>query len=281
MNLKFTEITNPCADDCRDLARRIRVHCLRMTHRGESGHIGSMLSEAEILAVLYTHILRVDPANPRWPQRDRFLLSKGHAGAGVYAVLAERGFFPMDWLDRYYCDDGQLSGHISHHVPGVEFSTGSLGHGLPVAVGMALAARRAGQDHRVFTLLSDGDLNEGSTWEAIMLGAQLKLKNLVGVVDYNRIQSLAASADVLDLEPLDVKLQQFGWAVRDCDGHDVEALEAALKALPYADDKPSMLLARTVKGKGVSFLENTVSCHYWKVDDDSLARGLAELGGTL
>jgi transketolase len=265
---------------CEALATRIRVECLGMTHRAKSGHVGSMLSMAELLAVLYTRILRVDAANPRWAERDRFILSKGHGGGALYAVLAELGFFPKEWLHRYYCDEGKLSGHISHHVPGVEFSTGSLGHGLPVAVGMAIAALRSGAKHRIFCLMSDGDCDEGSTWEAISFAAQQHLDNLTVIVDYNKIQALGFVKDVNDLEPFGDKLRAFRWAYREVDGHSVKAIDAALAHLPYESGKPSWLTAHTIKGKGVSFLENTVSCHYGSVNDDQLAKALKELGMT-
>ena len=264
--------------DCQTLAAKIREHSLRMTHRGRSGHVGSMLSMAEILAVLYTRILNVDPKHPDKPERDRFVLSKGHGGGAVYAALAERGFFPPEWMQGYYRNEGKLMGHISHYVPGVEFSTGSLGHGLPVAVGMAIAARHAGQRHRIVCLVSDGDINEGSTWEAILLAAQHHLDNLTVIVDYNRVQALGHSRDVLDMEPLGDKLRAFRWACRDVDGHDVEALDAALKVLPFREGQPSWLTARTVKGKGVSWMEDTVACHYGCVTDAELERALQEIG---
>ena len=266
------------ANECEELARTVRGHCLRMTHRGKSGHVGSMLSMAEILSVLYTRILKVDPANPDHPDRDRFLLSKGHGGGAVYAVLTERGFFPRDWMNGYYRDEGKLMGHISHHVPGVEFSTGSLGHGLPVAVGMAIAARYAGQSHRVVCLMSDGDVNEGSTWEAIFLAAQHHLDNLTVILDYNRVQALGHSEEILDLEPLGEKVRASHWAYKEVDGHDVQALDEALQQLPFEPGTPSWLTARTIKGKGVSWMENTVSCHYGSVTDEELARALEEIG---
>ena len=271
-----TSKTRPMRGD--RLARAIRRHCLEMTHRGKSGHAGSMLSMAEIVACLYTRVLRVDPRRPAWPGRDRFILSKGHGGAAVYACLAELGFFPKEWMQGYYRDAGRLMGHISHHVPGVEFSTGSLGHGLPVAAGMALAARHAGARHRVFCLMSDGDCNEGSTWEAILFAAQNQLDNLVGIVDYNRIQALGRSEDVLDLEPLDRKLRDFGWACEVCDGHDFKSLAAAFGTLPLRKGRPSFIICRTVKGKGVSFMEDTVACHYGSVNDAQLAQALGEIG---
>jgi transketolase len=266
------------ADRCRELARRIRAHCLRMTHRGHSGHVGSMLSMAEMLSVLYTRVLRVDPADPRRPNRDRFVLSKGHGGCAVYAILGELGFFPKDWFEGYYRDAGRLMGHISHHVPGVEFSTGSLGHGLPVAVGMALAARRARQTHRIICLMSDGDCDEGSTWEALLFAAQHRLDSLTVLVDYNQVQALGFSRDVLDLEPFARKLEDCHWAVKEVDGHDVVALDHALAKLPFASGKPSWLICHTIKGKGVSFMENTVACHYGSVDDQQLAQALREVG---
>ncbi len=265
--------------ECVRLARCVREHCLRMTHRGRSGHVGSMLSMAEMISVLYTQVLRVDPKRPDWPERDRFVLSKGHGGGAVYAVLGELGFFPTDWFEGYYRDAGRLMGHISHHVPGVEFSTGSLGHGLPVAVGMALAARQAGKTHRVVCLLSDGDCNEGSVWEAILFAAQHRLDNLTVLVDYNQVQALGRSQDVLDLAPFARKLADFRWSAKEVDGHDVEALAEALATLPFEAGKPSWLICRTVKGKGVSWMEDTVSCHYGSVTDEQLARALAEVGG--
>ena len=269
--------SGPFPKNCRKLATSIRERCLEMTHRGKSGHVGSMLSMADVLAVLYTRVLRVDPKRPEWPDRDRFVLSKGHGGGAVYACLSELGFFPKDWLQGYYRDEGKLMGHISHHVPGVEFSTGSLGHGLPVAVGMALAARQAGKKHRVVCLMSDGDCNEGSNWEAVLFAGQHKLDNLVGILDYNKIQALGFSRDVLNLEPLAEKMRLFGWACRECNGHDVKDVDRALTGIPFEKGKPSWFICHTIKGKGVSFMENTVSCHYGSVNDQQLEQALREV----
>ena len=269
--------TNTACSSYEALATKVRTHCLRMTHNGKSGHIGSMLSMADLLGVLYQKILKVDPANPDCPQRDRFVLSKGHGGGAVFATLAEQGFFPKSWLMTYYTDGGKLSGHISHYIPGVEFSTGSLGHGLPVAVGMALAARRKGHTHRVFCLLSDGDCNEGSTWEAILMAGQHKLDNLTVIVDYNRVQALGQSEDVIDLEPFAQKIELFHWAVQEIDGHDYQQIERALSTLPLEKGKPSFVIAKTVKGKGVSWMENTVSCHYGSLTDEQLTQALLEV----
>lgn len=268
------------ADACRALANTIRAHCLRMTHRGKAGHAGSMLSMAELLAVLYERILKVDPANPKWPERDRFLLSKGHGGAAVYAVLAEKGFFPKSWLDTYYQDNGKLMGHINHKVPGVEFSTGSLGHGLPVACGMALSAKVREEKHRVFCLVSDGDMDEGSTNEAILFASQQKLDQLVGLYDYNKIQALGFVKDVLNIEPLTDRMTDMGWSVREVDGHNVEEIDRALSQVPFEPGKPSWITAHTIKGKGVSFMENTVSCHYGFVNAEELAQALQEVGAS-
>jgi len=233
---------------------------------------------AEILAVLYERILRVDPNNPKWPDRDRFVLSKGHGGAAVYAVLTEKGFFPKEWMQGYYRDEGKLMGHISHHVPGVEFSTGSLGHGLPVACGMAVAAKRTGKKHRLFCLMSDGDCDEGSSWEAMLFAAQHHLDNLTVMVDYNKVQALGHVADVLDLEPFSPKVRDFGWEPREVDGHDVEQVDRELQVVPWVVGKPSWLICHTIKGKCVSWMENTVACHYGSVTDEELERALAEVG---
>lgn len=264
--------------DYADLAARVRAWAVQMTYWGHSGHVGSSLSMADLLAVLYGRVLRVDPANPRWPERDRFLLSKGHAAAGVYAVLAEKGFIPREWLRTYYQDGGRLSGHISHYVPGVEFSTGSLGHGLPVGVGMALHAKRRGLGHRVFVLMSDGDVNEGSTWEAIMFAAQHHLDNLIGIVDYNRVQALGHSEDIIDMEPFAPKWRDFGWSVQEIDGHDFAAIERSLLTVPHEAGKPSAIIAHTIKGRGCSFMEDDYNWHYRHCNDELLAQALAELG---
>ena len=262
----------------REFSALIRGYAVKMTNLEHSGHVGSSLSMADLVAVLYQRVLEVDPEQPDWPDRDRFLLSKGHAAAGVYAALAEKGFFPKEWIDTYYRDDGRLCGHISHHVPGVEFSTGSLGHGLPVGTGMALVAKRRQRDHRVFVLMSDGDCNEGSTWEAIMFAAQHHLDNLIGIVDANRIQALGKVEDIIDMEPFAGKAEAFGWAVSEIDGHDHRQIEDCLLSVPFRRGKPSLVIARTVKGKGVKHLENTVASHYRCVDDDRLAEVYEELG---
>ena len=262
----------------RRLATAIRRHVLRMTHRAKSSHVGTSLSMADVLAVLYGGVLRVDPRRPDWPDRDRFILSKGHGCAGLYAVLAECGFFPLERLGEFYMDGTTLAGHVTHGgVPGVEVSTGALGHGLGIACGMALGAKRDGHSWRIVTLLSDGECDEGSTWEAVLFAPHHGLDNLVAIVDYNKIQSLGAVSEVLDLEPLADKWRAFGWSTREIDGHDVVAIHEALTRVPFAIGQPSCLIAHTVKGKGVSFMEGQLLWHYRPPDADELVRALAEL----
>ncbi len=262
--------------DTRQLARKLRANAVRMTHKARASHIGSCLSSADLLAVLYGAIMRIDPKRPSWPDRDRFLLSKGHAGAIVYAALAEMGFFPRDWLDRY-CEDGSpLAGHISHHnVPGVEASTGSLGHGLSIGCGMALAARADQKDYRVFVLLSDGECDEGSVWEAVLFAGHHRLSNLTAIVDYNGIQSLGYVKDVLDLNPFGEKWRSFGWQVAEIDGHDHDAIARTLSSA--SSTAPRVIIARTIKGKGVSFMEDQLAWHYKSVSDQQLASALREI----
>lgn len=262
------------------IAQQIRVESLKMVHRANASHIGGTLSMADLLAVLYTKILRINPEEPDWKNRDRFILSKGHGTAAVYAVLAKCGFFPKEWLDTYCQNGSKLAGHItSHGVPGVEVSTGSLGHGLPIGCGMALTGKREGKPYRVFVMLSDGELDEGSNWEAILFAPQHCLDNLIAIVDYNKIQAFGNVKEVLDLDPLADKWRAFRWAVREIDGHDYEQTEDALSSVPFELGKPSVIIAHTVKGKGISFMENQLAWHYKSPNDEQLAQALAELGG--
>jgi transketolase len=264
-----------------ELARRVRIHALRMTSRGGSSHVGAAFSMADIMAVLYGEILRHNPAQPRWPGRDRFILSKGHAGAGVYATLAEVGYFPVEQLAQHYQDGSVLSGHVSHKgIPGVELSTGSLGHGLGVGAGMAKALRLAGGSQRVFVVLSDGECDEGSIWEAALFAQHHGLDNLIAIVDYNKIQSLAPVAETIALEPFRQKWESFNWTVREADGHDHDSLRAALANLPAPGGRPVVVIAHTTKGKGVSFMENTVLWHYRTARGEEFDRALKELEQT-
>lgn len=263
--------------DTRALAKDIRMDALKMVARAKASHIGSALSITDIIAVLYGSVLNVDPTDPNWVDRDRFLLSKGHACVAVYAALARRGFFPLETLETYGDDHSPLMQHISHKVPGAEFSTGALGHALPFGVGKALAAKRRGAPWRTFVLLSDGELGEGSNWEAFMFAAHHKLDRLTAIVDYNKLQSLGSVESTLNLEPLAAKMTAFGWAVREVDGHDHAAIGAALSSSPWGTGKPSILIAHTTKGKGVSYMENKVMWHYKNPDADQLAEALAEV----
>jgi transketolase len=265
-------------EELADLARRIRANVLRMVHRAKASHVGSCFSAADLLAVLYGSVLRVDPARPDWDDRDRFLLSKGHAAAAVYSTLAERGFFPREWLDTYCGDGSKLAGHITHTVPGVEVSSGSLGHGLSYGCGFALAAQRDGRPFRTFVLLSDGECDEGSIWEAALFAPHHKLDNLVAVVDFNKIQSFGSVREVLDLDPFADKWRAFGWEVREVDGHDLRQVHGALSTVPWRPGKPSALVAHTVKGKGVGFMEGLLAWHYSSPNDEQLQQALAGLG---
>jgi len=259
-----------------EFARIIRCDSLRMVARARASHIGSALSIADIVAVLYGDVLNVAPRQPTMPDRDRFILSKGHACVAVYAALAERGFFPRDWLSTYGEATSPLLNHISHTVPGVEFSTGSLGHGLPFGVGKALALRARSVSGRVFVLMSDGEMDEGSNWEAMLFAAHHRLDRVVAILDYNKIQSLDTVSNTLALEPLSDKLRAFGWSVREIDGHDHRALQEALSTAPWCAGQPSFLIAHTTKGKGVSFMENRVEWHYRSPSTEQLARALEE-----
>ena len=269
-------------EECRRLAKHIRLTAMRLVYEARSAHIGGSLSMADLLAVLYGAVLRVDSARPNWPERDRFILSKGHACAGLYATLAARGFFPESWLDTFYRNGGRLPGHATcEGIPGIEFSTGSLGHGLPVATGMALAGKRDSAAWRVFALLSDGECDEGSTWEAALFAPQHGLDNLTVVVDYNKIQSLGRTEDVIDLEPFGEKWTAFGWAVREVDGHSIDQLLNTFNGLPITTGKPSCVIAHTVKGKGVSFMENQLLWHYRNPSQGDYESAVREIEGSL
>ena len=233
---------------------------------------------AELLAVLYGKVLRTNPSRPDWPDRDRFVLSKGHGCAGLYAVLAESEFFPLEWLQSFYQSGSPLSGHVTHlGVPGVDVSTGSLGHGLSIGTGMALAAKRDRKTHRVFVLLSDGECDEGSTWEPILFAPHHKLDNLIAIVDYNKIQSLGTVKEVMDLEPFADKWRAFGWATREINGHDLNEIQETFSAVPFEEGRPSCVIAHTVKGKGVSFMENKLLWHYRSPQGEEFEAALAEL----
>jgi transketolase len=259
-----------------ELALKIRKHAVNMTSTGGSSHIGSILSIADVLAVLYGSVMNYRPDEPKWSGRDRFILSKGHAGAGVYAALAESGFMSVDKLKMHYQNGSDLSGHVSHKgIPGVEFSTGSLGHGLPVATGMALAAKINKNTHMIYVLMSDGECDEGSNWEAALFAPHHKLDNLVVIIDRNKLQSIHSTEDTLGLEPFIDKWQAFGWNVVDVDGHDHEQLINACNSKEA--DKPLCIVANTIKGKGISFMEDNVLWHYRSPQNEEYDAAMKEL----
>ncbi len=260
------------------LANNIRNHALDMTSKGSSSHIGSVFSIADILACLYGNLLNINPKNVNDKNRDRFILSKGHAGAGIYAVLAECGFFDLSLLKTHYQDGSKLSGHVSHKdISGVEFSTGSLGHGLPVGVGLAKSAKLDKRDNSVVVLLSDGECDEGSNWEAAMFASHHNLDNLVSIVDYNKIQSLDTTENTLNLEPFVDKWVAFGWNVIECDGHDLNGIIRTYNEISKFKNKPSCMICHTVKGKGVSFFENQVLWHYRSAKGEEYKNAKSEL----
>lgn len=244
------------------LAWKIRRHGIEMTHLSGGSHIGSILSVADIIAVLYADIMKYDAKNPNWKERDRFILSKGHAGAAIYAALAETGFFELDELKTHYANGSRLSGHVSHYLPGVDFSTGSLGHGLSAGAGMALAAKKDKKDHKVYVVLGDGECDEGSVWEAVLFANHFHLDNLVTIVDYNHMQSLDYCDKTLELGDFASKWKAFGWNVKEVHGHDHSELREALQHSQNEEKKPTVVIAHTTKGKGVSFMENDILWHY-------------------
>ena len=259
------------------LAKKIRLHALEMTQLGGSSHIGSILSIADILAVLYEEVLVFNPEEPDLYNRDRFILSKGHSGAGVYAVLAEKNFFPISELKNHYSDGSIFSGHISHKgIPGVEFSTGSLGHGLSVSSGMALSAKLNREKHRIFCLMSDGECDEGSNWEAILFSSHHKLDNLVAIIDYNKLQSIFSPTQTLNLEPFKDKWESFGWNVHEVNGHDHNKLKETFN-LSSSSKEPNCIICHTIKGKGVSFMENNNLWHYRSPQGEEYLKAKKEL----
>lgn len=245
----------------KELAWQIRRDAIEMTHISNGSHIGSVLSIADIVGVLYNDVMKVYPNNYKNEERDRFILSKGHAGAALYAALAEKGFFETEQLKTYYTDGSILSGHVSHkNVPGIEFSTGSLGHGACVAAGMAMAAKIDKKSYRVFVITGDGECDEGSIWEMALFANHYRLSNLTVIVDYNKIQGLDRCDNALELIDLAMKWKAFGWKVMEIDGHNHDEIR---KALLYKDEnKPTCIVANTIKGKGISFMEDEVLWHY-------------------
>lgn len=264
------------------IAARGRRLGMDMVFRAASGHIGGSLSAMDILTELYFEELRIDPARPQAPERDRFVMSKGHCTPALYSVLALRGYFPEKELELFRSIEGHMSGHPDMvHVPGVDMSTGSLGQGLSAAVGMALAAKLDGAGYRVFALMGDGEIEEGQIWEAAMSAAKYGLSNLCGIVDVNGLQIDGRTADVMPSEPLDAKFAAFGWNVIKADGHDFDSLRAAFAAARAEKDRPSVILAKTFKGKGVSFMENEAGWHGKAPNAEQYERAVAELDAAI
>lgn len=248
------------------LAWKIRRHGIEMTHLSGGSHIGAIMSVADILAVLYADVIRYDSKNPKWEGRDRFILSKGHAGAAIYAALAENGFFDVEELKTHYANGSRLSGHVSHHLPGVDFSTGSLGHGLSAAAGMAYALKKDGRNEKTYVVLGDGECDEGSVWEAALFANHFRLNNLVAIIDHNHMQSLDFQENTLEIEDFAAKWKAFGWNVIEVDGnHHVELKDAFKQAEENSqkkEHKPTVIIANTIKGCGVSFMQNDILWHY-------------------
>ena len=257
------------------LAQKIKSHSIEMTHLSNGSHIGSILSIADILGVLYSDVLKYDPHNPKSVDRDRFILSKGHASAGLYVALAEKGFFPTEQL-KTFCNNGEmLSGHVSHYVPGVDVSTGSLGHGIGIGEGIALALKFDNNPSSVFVLMGDGECDEGSVWEAALFANHYMLDNLVVIIDHNKMQSLTTCDNTIKLGNLISKWKEFGWDTYEVDGHNHEDLRKALKS--PRSKKPTCIIANTVKGKGISFMENNIEWHYRSPQGDLYLEALKEL----
>lgn len=265
--------------DLKQKAAQLRKTIFKVICEGGGGHIPACLSIVEILTVLYHQILLIDPDNPKESDRDRFILSKGHAGVALYAVLAAKGFITHDQLATYGHSPTMLGGHPDmYKVPGVEASTGALGHGFGFGVGMALAGKMDGKDYRVFILLGDGECQEGSVWEAAMFAPQHNLDNLIAIIDYNKLQALDSLENIVSLEPLADKWTAFGWEVREVNGHDTSDLLDVFQAVPFERDKPSLIIAHTTKGKGISFMEDVPIWHYRLPNAEEMKTACAELG---
>lgn len=264
--------------ELRGKSQEVRRDVLTLAHAKQVGHLGSAFSVVDLLVCLYFGYLRLDPQRPRDPDRDRFILSKGHGCSALYAVLAERGFFPKEELQTFVQNGSRLPAHPSSLLlPGVEASTGSLGHGLSIGLGMALAARMDGGDYRTVVLVSDGECDEGSTWEAALAASHWRLGSLTCIVDYNKIQSFGRVSEVMALEPFADKWRAFGWHVQEVCGHDHREIQEALVQTEKHTNRPRVIIAHTVKGKGVSFMQDTVDWHYWAPNDEQYALAMSEL----
>ncbi|MBN2795962.1 MAG: transketolase [Clostridia bacterium] len=271
---------NLSVNELKQVANQIRQDVVVMVHAAKSGHPGGSLSAADIMAQLYFNEMNVDPMDPKKADRDRFVLSKGHAAPVAYATLARRGYFDPEELIHLRKTGHMLQGHPNmNYVPGIDMSTGSLGQGISAAVGMALASKLDQANYRTYALLGDGELNEGLVWEALMSASHYKLNNLTAIVDYNGLQIDGPNEEVMGIKPLDKKFESFGWHVITVDGHDFDALAKAFKEAKATLDRPTVLIANTVKGKGVSFMENQASWHGTAPNQEQLEQAISELGG--
>lgn len=260
------------------ISKEIRKKILKMMFNSKTSHLSSCLSCVDILTVLYFKILKINPRNQKDRNRDRFLLSKGHAVATLYATLVQRNLLKKNVLNSYCMNGGKLPGHSTYNcVPGIEVSTGSLGHGLSIGVGMALAGKNDHKKYNIFVLISDGECDEGSTWEAALFASHHRLNNLVGIIDYNKLQAFGKTNEVLNIEPLYKKWKDFGWEVKEINGHNFLEIEKVLSKIPFDEDKPSMIIAHTIKGKGVSFIENKIEWHYKNLTEKEYKLALKEL----
>lgn len=260
-----------------EMAKKIRKTSVTMVYKARASHIGGALSMADILAVLYSDILKYRSNDPNWNERDRCMLSKGHACVSFYAVLAHAGFYSLSTLDSYAQNGSSFLCHTTHHIPGIEISAGSLGHGLPIACGIALAAKIKKQSFDTYVILGDGEMDEGSNWEALLFGAHYKLANLCAIIDYNKIQSFGNTNDVLQLEPLVDKLKAFNWNVINVDGHNHDTLLQAFNAFKQEQERPTVIIANTIKGRGVSFMENNLAWHYKSPNEEQYKQAIKEL----
>jgi len=261
-------------------ARELRKVVLGMIYEAKAGHTGGSLSALDIITVLYNDVMKINPQNPTWEDRDRFLLSKGHSVEAYYAVLADKGFFPLDELKTYSKFGTKFIGHPTVKVAGVEMNTGALGHGLPVGVGMAIAGKMDEKDYKVFVLMGDGEQAEGSVWEAAMCASNYGLDNLIGIIDRNRLQISGNTEDVMKLDCLKEKWGSFGWRVVEVDGNDINQLLKVFKAVPLESGKPTLVLANTIKGKGVSFMENNAKWHHGVPSEEQYKTALSELSSS-
>lgn len=275
-NLKFTPLSRDQVKTLHSSSKKLRKRILNVA-AGKGGHIGGSFSSIDMILTLYKYVLKVNLENPQWEERDRFVLSKGHCSLALYAVLEEIGFLNPGELDTYTMKGSRLAGHVEHfEIPAIEMTTGSLGHGISCAAGMALAAKISGKDWKVFCIIGDGECNEGSVWETLLFTAQQNLKNLIIIVDNNKMESLDLTNNILSIEPLAAKFTSFNFEVREIDGHNFEEIFLSLLTPPKFD-KPLIIIANTIKGKGVTFMENTAMWHYRAPNETELINALAEL----